>query len=116
LTDPERGDDEMSQTIREWVVVPYGPNHRTELDTIAGTPDWYKMQYYGLPINGTGLGVRIGSYKLPDGRIMLERTDKYLPFSKVLIFANVAEYQEWVKAHNADCPERDPETGRYARR
>jgi hypothetical protein len=113
----------MATATREWITVPYGPGHRREMGELAGVADpanqdWNALRWYGtVPVNGYGYnGIYLEKFKLPDGRIMIQRTDKYLPFSKFMLFADAADFTDWAKAHNAAYPEIDPETGRPFRR
>lgn len=109
--------------MSDWIFIPAGKTHRAEMEKLAGGEwnpeqgryglDWKNLRYYGLRVNGYGYnGIYLETYKLPDGRIMLWRTDKYTPGVKYRVFASVADYESWVRKHNEECPEIDPETGR----
>jgi hypothetical protein len=108
----------------DWIVIPHGPTYRRELEVLAGSEfdpgagkyglNWSQLRYYrGGSVNGYGYnGIYLDAYLLPDGRVMIQRTDKYSCVSKFRLFATEQDYLVWVKAHNAACPEVDPETGR----
>lgn len=112
----------------EWVVVPYGPDHRATMEAMVGGDyapeagrygaDWtaLRLAAYGLRgAAGYGYnGIYLETFRLPDGRILIKRDDKYACYSKFRMFADRAAYDAWARSTERD--EIDPETGRRRRK
>lgn len=117
----------MAAHTQDWICIPYGPDNRKQREALVGSEwdpankkyglDWNKLRCYGLSVNGYGYnGIYLDTYKLPDNRILVERTDKYSCVSRFLLFDSVQDYEMWVKNHNQTHQEIDPETGRPFRK
>jgi hypothetical protein len=112
----------------DWVVVPYGPEHRVEMERLVGgdydpANGRYGADWAGMRMRSRGLvtpagygynGVYLETFQLPDGRVLAKRDDKYAPYSKFRMFASRGEFNAW--ARETLKYDIDPETGRPFRR
>lgn len=115
------------QAAGEWIVIPYGPDHRRQMEALVGAEydekagkygaDWWAMRracpWLPTPA-GYGLcGKYLEVFALPDGRLLARAWDKYTCYSRFRFFSGRDEYAAWAKSLGSDI---DPETGRPFRR